>query len=248
MYWWKCECGRRKNCYSPISLFSPSGFPLIKRPASTLHCKLDATRYKKNCYTKKPLMFLAFDVETVGFPKKWNRPYSDTFNWPRMVRIAWIHYDEQRKVIGQANHIIQPEGFEIPYDSERFHKISTDKAREEGEDLRTVLKAFTATVDEATYAIAHNLNLDQNVVGAELYRKSIENRLFSLEGYCTMREGTYFCRLPGKDGRFKWPTLQELHLKLFGEQFKNAYDPIVDAEMTAKCFFKLVDMEEIDLF
>lgn len=193
-------------------------------------------------------MYLFFDVETVGFPKKWNRPASDTFNWPRMVRIAWILYDKDRVEVERANHIIKPEGFEIPYESERIHKISIEIAREEGVELKPVLQAFAEIVDKAEYIVAHNLNLDENVVGAELYRKSIEHRLFSAERYCTMREGTYFCRLPGRDGRFKWPSIQELHVKLFGEKFKNGFDPVVDAEITAKCFFKLVDMEEIDLF
>ncbi|NRB50617.1 MAG: 3'-5' exonuclease [Saprospiraceae bacterium] len=193
-------------------------------------------------------MYLFFDVETIGFPKKWNRPHTDTFNWPRMVSIAWILYDKDRKEVEKASHIVKPEGFEIPYESERIHKITTEKAREEGVDLKPVLKAFAEVIDKAEYIVAHNLNFDENVVGAELYRKSIEHRLLSAERYCTMREGTYFCRLPGRDGRFKWPTLQELHFKLFGEKFKNGHDPLVDAEICAKCFFKLVDMEEIDLF
>lgn len=193
-------------------------------------------------------MYLFFDVETLGLPKKWNRPASDTFNWPRMVRIAWILCDKDRVEVERANHIIKPEGFEIPYESERIHKITTERAREEGVELKPVLQTFAKTADKAEYVVAHNLNLDENVVGAELYRKSIEHRLFSAERYCTMREGTYFCRLPGRGGKFKWPTLQELHFKLFGEKFKNGHDPLVDAEICAKCFFKLVDMEEIDLF
>ena len=38
-------------------------------------------------------MFLFFDVESNGKPRKWNAPASDTFNWPRMVQIAWQFYD-----------------------------------------------------------------------------------------------------------------------------------------------------------
>lgn len=193
-------------------------------------------------------MYLFFDVETVGFPKKWNSPHTDTFNWPRMVQIAWVLYDKDREILERESHIIQPEGFEIPYEAERIHKISTERAREEGSELRGVLKTFAKTIDKAQYIIAHNLNFDENVVGAEFHRKSIEQRLFSTERYCTMREGTYFCRLPGKDGRLKWPSLGELHLKLFGEKFANAHDALADTEACARCFFKLVDMEEIDIF
>lgn len=193
-------------------------------------------------------MYLCFDVETIGFPKKWNRPYTDTFNWPRMVQIAWILYDKDQQIIEKTSHIIKPEGFEIPYEAERIHKITTEIAREQGVELKPVLRDFAAVIDKAEYLVAHNLNFDQNVVGAELHRKSIEHRMFSLESYCTMREGTYFCKLPGRQGGFKWPSLQELHFKLFGEKFQNGHDALVDSEICAKCFFKLVEMEEIDLF
>lgn len=193
-------------------------------------------------------MYLFFDVETTGFPKKWNAHHTDTFNWPRMVQIAWQVYDEQKQLTDSHTYIIKPDGYEIPYEAERIHKISTDRAREEGVDLKEVLHKFAKAVDDAGYIIAHNMNFDSKVVGAEFYRKSIEHKLFSSELYCTMQEGTYYCKLPGKGGRYKWPTLMELHVKLFGERFKNAHDALVDTQVCAKCFFKLVEIEAIDIF
>ena len=193
-------------------------------------------------------MYLFFDVETTGFPKKWNRPHTDTFNWPRMVQIAWMHFGEDQQLIEAEDYIIKPEGFEIPYEAERLHKIDTEKAKEEGADLKEVLQKFTKVVDAAEYVIAHNMNFDANVVGAEMVRKSVETRLFSSEQYCTMQESTWYCKLPGKGGRYKWPTLMELHVKLFGERFKEAHNARVDTEITAKCFFKLLEIEAIELF
>ena len=193
-------------------------------------------------------MYLIFDVETAGMPKNWKASYTDTFNWPRMVQIAWQLYDENRVLVDAHNAIIKPEGFEIPYEAERIHKISTEIAREEGQDLKETLLKFAAVIDKAEYIVAHNINFDENVVGAEFYRKSIEHRLFSTERYCTMREGTYFCKIPGTHGRYKWPTLSELHQKLFGARFEGAHNAQIDTQACANCFFKLVDMEEIDLF
>ncbi|WP_339902258.1 DNA polymerase III subunit alpha, partial [uncultured Cyclobacterium sp.] len=52
---------------------------------------------------------------------------------------------------------------------------------------------------------------------------------------------TEFCAIPGgKGGKFKWPTLFELHQKLFGEGFGDAHDAAYDVDATAKCFFGLI--------
>lgn len=193
-------------------------------------------------------MYLFFDVETTGFPKKWNRPHTDTFNWPRMVQIAWLLYDEKRNLLEDKDFIIKPDGYEIPYEAERIHKISTDKAREEGHDLKEVLEQFADVLKRAEYVIAHNMNFDANVLGAEFYRKGIDSLLFQSERYCTMQESTYFCKLPGKGGRYKWPTLTELHVALFGERFQGAHHAKVDTKACARCFFKLLDIEAIDIF
>ena len=53
-------------------------------------------------------------------------------------------------------------------------------------------------------------------------------------------EATDFCAIPGgRGGRFKWPTLTELHEKLFGEGFGDAHDAAYDVAATAKIFFEL---------
>ena len=39
-------------------------------------------------------MYIFFDTETTGFPRNWKAPVTDVDNWPRMVQIAWMVYDE----------------------------------------------------------------------------------------------------------------------------------------------------------
>ncbi len=193
-------------------------------------------------------MFLFFDVETTGMPKNWKAPVNDTFNWPRAVQIAWLFYDKDRNLLDDKDYIIQPEGYEIPYAAERIHGISTETAKEQGMELLSVLQAFKILIDKTDYIIAHNLAFDEKIIGAEFYRKNVEHRLFNTERYCTMREGTYFCKIPGKYGKYKWPSLSELHQKVFGKDFDNKHNARADVEACANCFFKLVDAEEIDLF
>ncbi len=192
-------------------------------------------------------MYLFFDVETAGQPKNWKAPHTDTFNWPRMVRIAWIVFNEERKPTALHNYIIKPEGFEIPIESEQIHKISTAVAAMEGTKLEEVLNKFAEDVKKVKYVVAHNLHHDENVLGAEFARKGIEHQLFLAERYCIMREGTYFCRLKGRGGKYKWPKLNELYLKLFGKKIIQLENPEIDAKASAVCFFRLVDLEEIDL-
>lgn len=193
-------------------------------------------------------MFLFFDVESNGKPRKWNAPASDTFNWPRMVQIAWQFYDNTGVLLEAEDYIIKPEGFEISGESEHIHKISTEIAREEGTDLAMVLKRFSEVIRKAKYVVAHNLKFDGNVVGAELARKEINHTLFYSERFSLMEEATYFCKLPGPGGRYKWPTLNEVHAKLFETRYADANNAKVDVQACANCFFKLVEMEEIDLF
>ena len=39
-------------------------------------------------------MYLIFDTETTGLPKKWNAPLTDSDNWPRCVQISWQIHDQ----------------------------------------------------------------------------------------------------------------------------------------------------------
>ena len=48
------------------------------------------------------------------------------------------------------------------------------------------------------------------------------------------------CYPGGRGGRFKWPKLTELHVKLFGEAFAEAHNASADVEATARCFLELI--------
>jgi len=54
-----------------------------------------------------------------------------------------------------------------------------------------------------------------------------------------MKSSTKYCKLPHKYGGFKWPNLQELHLKLFKSEFEEAHNAFADVKACAKCFFEL---------
>ena len=186
-------------------------------------------------------MFLIFDTETTGLPKDWNAPFTDSDNWPRLVQLAWQLHDESGKLIDNKNFIVKPEGYTIPYNAEKIHGISTERAEQEGYDLTFVLNEFNKDLGRATYNVGHNIGFDVNIVAAEYYRKSVTTNIIELATIDTKDVSTQYCAIPGgRGGRFKWPTLTELHTKLFGVPFTDAHDAAYDVDATAKCFFGLV--------
>ncbi len=187
-------------------------------------------------------MFLVFDTETTGLPKNWDAPITDTDNWPRMVQLAWQLHDVDGKLISNKNYIIKPEGYTIPYNVVKVHGISTDRAMRDGHDLSFVLEEFNKDLARSTYNVGHNIGFDINIVGSEFYRKEIDSNIAELKVIDTKDDGTDFCKIPGgRGGQYKWPTLTELHTKLFGVPFGDAHDAAYDVDATAKCFFGLVN-------
>ena len=98
-------------------------------------------------------MYLIFDTETTGLPKRWDAPISDTDNWPRCIQIAWQLHDELGNLIEHQDYLIQPEGFNIPYDAEKIHGISTELAAEEGITLEEVLAKFNIALSKAKFIV-----------------------------------------------------------------------------------------------
>jgi DNA polymerase-3 subunit alpha len=58
-------------------------------------------------------MYLIFDTETTGLPKRWDAPITDTDNWPRCIQIAWQLHDD-RETHRTPGYLVKPDGFNIP--------------------------------------------------------------------------------------------------------------------------------------
>ncbi len=130
--------------------------------------------------------FLFFDTETTGLPKNWKASYKDMNNWPRIVQIAWIFADINGSIIEQKNYIIKPNGFSIPEEALKVHKISTQKALQQGQELDFVLNQFNDCVNKSDTIIAHNLSFDLNVIASEMFRSNIDSDIMDKEQICTL--------------------------------------------------------------
>ncbi len=182
--------------------------------------------------------YLFFDTETTGLPNRWGAPVEDVENWPRLVQIAWLMFEESGKKTGEGNVIIRPDGFIIPLDSSRIHGITTERALADGIPIRQALETFRDVIKETNYLVAHNIDFDEKIIGAEFIRAEMQHDFQKKKKICTMKSSVDFCAIPSSRG-FKWPQLNELHMKLFGEPFKDAHDASVDIAATAKCFWEL---------
>ena len=187
-------------------------------------------------------MYIVFDTETTGLPKNWNLPYTDTDNWPRCIQIAWQLHDEKGKLIESKDFLIRPDGFDIPYDSERIHGISTLLAETEGIPLKEMMEEFNKDLRKSQFIVGQNVGFDINVMGSEFVRLNMETPMHDMPILDTCTETTaQLCRIPGgRGGKFKLPTLTELHQHLFDAPFGEAHNATADVEATARSFFELV--------
>ena len=183
-------------------------------------------------------MYLFFDTETTGLPRSWKAPVTDVTNWPRLVQLAYLEYDNLGNEISSGNFIIKPEGFSIPLNVSRIHGITTERAIREGESLFSVLQLFTDLISKADYLVAHNMSFDEKIIGAEFLRNKMTNNIEGKRKICTMERTTNFCAIDGPYG-YKWPKLSELHYKLFRTHFEEVHNAAADIQVTAKCFWEL---------
>jgi len=225
-------------------------------------------------------MYLIFDTETTGLPKSYKAPMTDIDNWPRCIQIAWQLHDAMGKVLEHDNFMVQPDGFNIPYDSEKIHGISTELAQEQGIPFLESLERFNEILGKTKFLVGQNVTFDVNIMGAEFIRagiqpnfKAFEFDSFNLEEYdfiakqpanrvlaiddlkdidknslsildtCTEATASMCQIAGGRGGKFKLPTLTELHHYLFGVGFGDAHNATADVEATTRCFFELLRRE-----
>lgn len=166
---------------------------------------------------------LVIDTETTGLPKGrgvTSESY-EKWNGSRLVQIAWELFNPSKLCVDKQSYIVIPNGFEIPEVVVNIHGISTERATEEGIPLENVIKLLHTLIKYNPIIVAHNMQFDNDIILAELYRALNTNSLPSIqdilpelitlwiecEKHCTMLMGT----LPGQ----KWPKLVALYERCF---------------------------------
>ena len=62
---------------------------------------------------------------------------------------------------------MKAEGFNIPYDAEKIHGISTALAMNKGLDLNEMLEKFNIALSKSKFVVGQNVGFDTNIMGAE---------------------------------------------------------------------------------
>lgn len=195
------------------------------------------------------MKFFFFDVETTGLPPKGFRhvTYKDTHIWPRIVQISWCICNLQEKPSAIKDVIVKPSGFTIPVESTEIHRISQEKAENEGIELGSVVDDIMRDLRECKHVVAHNLSFDSSVFLCELQRLgklSYINEFLGKKQLCTKEIATPYTKLrPYRYNSWKWPTLAELFFILKGEVMnpQKAHNSAYDVEVLVECFVIMVE-------
>ena len=189
---------------------------------------------------------LVFDTETTGLPESRNTSILETEKWPHIVQISWITYDTTTEEYSASDHIIDC-GVEIPQESVDIHGISKKLSERKGEKLWDVMNMFDAALIECDMVIGHNISFDKRVYMVEAIRNR-RKQFFTTNGvrkneYCTMKRSKELCNIQRTnsmgDTYLKYPSLSELHNRLFGFIPKGTHDSMADVLITLRCFCQL---------
>lgn len=193
---------------------------------------------------------LFFDTETTGIPDRAAKWDVDFMQYPHVVQMAWIHGCKAE------NHIIRPDGWEIPEDTVAVHGITTEYALAHGEPFAAVVDMFIQDCHDAGLICGHNIHFDTGIVKANILRElgreyydanDVETALYKGKRIDTMRPTMKWVDARMANGRLKFPNLSELYSRCFpGETFP-AHDAIEDVKAVARCLPVILDLGLVEL-
>ncbi len=101
-----------------------------------------------------------FDLETTGID-----PATD-----RIVTAYIGTLDERGDLVAGREWLVRPEGYVIPPEATRVHRISQQYAQEHGRDMLQVLKELAQALAYTQPIVGHNLSYDVTMLAHELER------------------------------------------------------------------------------
>lgn len=192
--------------------------------------------------------YLIFDTETTGLAPNKADYKTDFEKFPHIVQLAWYFNGEYH------DYIIKPEGWIIPAEAANIHSITTEIALEKGIRMDTVLIKFINDCYDAEKLIGHNIFFDTSTIKANIRREfglfdpmisTSDLALDKSKRIDTMIKTIKFvgAKQEGKNTP-KFPSLLDLHYKLFGETFE-AHNALNDVKSTKRCYEELVRLKII---
>lgn len=185
---------------------------------------------------------LFIDTEATGLPKKWNRPYSNTKNWPHIVQLAWIIYTQNEQEVKRENHYVINSDFKISAEAKKIHGITPHFLAQNGKNRNLIMSLLADDLQQyQPMIIGHFIELDLHLLNADFYRTGIANNLKNLPVFCTMLASTKYVQNYGVDNL----RLAELYALLFNKKAENLHNALGDALNTAESYFELIKRGDI---
>ncbi|MFD2969019.1 3'-5' exonuclease [Sphingobacterium bambusae] len=186
--------------------------------------------------------FLFIDTETSGIPKRWNKPYSDQLNWPSVIQLAWIIYTADGQEVKRVSKYIYEGDIQINAASQQVHGITADFLEKHGDRRKHILRKLAYDIKKyAPLIIGHFIELDIQVLSADYFRAQLQNPFPKQLFFCTMLESKKYAMNPAVE----YLRLVQLHEQLFDIRPQDIHEAEHDAEITARCFFEMLQRNNI---
>jgi len=184
-------------------------------------------------------MFLVFDTETTGIPKrvggKYPNPKSfEQYDSARVIELSWCVYEDSGKCVSKRSRLIK---FMENIPNSHIHHI-TNEMTAGGIDFSDAARALLYDLKKVSTIVAHNINFDLFVLSSELYRHGLDNIVKTL--WSKNRKDTM--HMSG----VRFIKLQTLYAQLYPENSKRLFTDenpghraLTDVKACAMCYFKL---------
>ena len=173
---------------------------------------------------------MVFDVEHSGTRES------------HVLQLSWGLYTKDGALVRSTDLYVKPDGYINinPHVSKKIHLTYEELlSKSNSLPIKELLTLFMADASQCRVLVSHNMSADEKTMNKELERNGFEKK--SVKTYCPMKETKTYCNMKDSLNRLKNPSLEELHVKLFGSNLdaNKAHNSCYDFEVCAKCYFKL---------
>jgi len=184
---------------------------------------------------------MVLDTETTGLLKKDGNyyPHPSKFEvYPRLVELGYIIFDSKGNQLKSFGQVIKPVGFEIK--NIENHGISQEMGLN-GKNVIDVFSEFEKDLELCGLVVGHNIEFDVHILLSEILRSGdlrLAQILDDKPKVCTVQFSCYVLGLE------RYPKLEALNQLLFGDKQTTKHRALSDAEVCAKCYFKLETLNQ----
>lgn len=185
-------------------------------------------------------LFIFTQVNKLFFNRK--SPLSDFKNWPRIVKLVWINYDEFGVEISRGNYLIKPLGFKISKLAAHLHGITNKEANKKGQKLNDALRELVIQIKNADYLVDFcDAEEDKNIIGSELLRNNFKNSIKRKRKISIVDNAIKL--FPEMNPMFEIPSIEAIEARIFQNYHKKLYEfdnsSLGRITLYSKCFFEM---------